>query len=195
MPNYRDYESLRNVLDAHHQAIDEANRQDRLRRAAAGKKLLAIIVKPCTGARKPAYFNSSVVVHHLRGKNYGVRADVPLQPTTVNELPTSARLILTGKYRTLALKRQGHTLQEDPLQCLVPQTADLTVVFSDLKKPQIVTPLHWATFNTEMCKGEATGFMDPHSGQQLSLGSNHYAGVVDTLKEAISIQNAACGNV
>ncbi len=191
MPEFRDYESLTNLLDAQETAVEDDQRRERFRQAAAGRKLLALIVNPCNGRRVPTAF-SSVQVTHLKRRLYRAEGNLPLEGVTIGDRPTIPRLLLAGTYRTQALRRQGMQLQEDPFRSLVPEVVDLTLAFADLERPHVVTSQHWATFNQENAGEEATGFEDPLTREPLAYDGEHYGGIVATLEEALRLRQAAC---
>lgn len=193
MPDLSNYESLKNITLAHEVAVVVAEERERLLAAAAGQRLLGQIVKPCLGSKAPKFFNSSMSISHIKKKTYKVEGNFPLEPTVVGDRATTARLVLTGTYVTLANRRQKGHMQEDPLRSLVPQNADLTLVLADLERPYVVTPQHWAAFDNDLVDGLATGFYDPMTEEPLRYDDNYYEGIVSTLTEAVKIQTDACG--
>ncbi|HUP26631.1 MAG TPA: hypothetical protein VM124_03245 [Candidatus Limnocylindrales bacterium] len=192
MPKFCDYDSLANLLDAQQVAVEEDERRARLKQAAAGQKLLTLIVDPCNGRREPTAF-STLQVSHIKRRLYRVEGSFPLEGVVIGDRPTLPRLVLAGTYRTLALRRQGTQLQEDPLRSLVPEVADLTLAFADLERPRVTTSQHWAAFNHLNAGEEATGFEDPLTHAPLTHDGNHYAGILATLHEALRIRQDACG--
>ena len=193
MPDFRNFESLENILAAHEATIEREEERQRLLAAVAGQQLLTKIVKPCLGSRKPKYFHSSLNIRHVKRQTYQVEGDLPLEPVVVGDQPATARLVLSGTYRTLAKRQQKGQIREDPLSCLVPQSADLTLVIADLERPYLVTAQHWASFDQQQADGLGTGFYDPQTLEPLAYDGNYYAGVVETLREAERIQTTACG--